>query len=235
MQITSEYLSQLDATMPVGRRLLVSELSHVVRFRNGRIDRVLEPGRHRMRRRSDRVRVFPAGEQVMVVPGQEILTSDGATVRATSSVVTEVCDAIALARHGHFHQALYLQVQLAMRAAVAARALEALLAARGELDSELTAALRPYVEALGLTLHGVAVRDLVVPGELKRAVTEVLTAKLAGQATLERARGETAALRSLANAARMAEETPALLQLRLLQQMETTSGNTYMVDTGRGR
>jgi len=46
---------------------------------------------------------------------------------------------------------------------------------------------------------------------------------------LERARGETAALRSLANAASMLEDKPALLQLRMLHQLETTSGNTVVL------
>lgn len=36
-------------------RMLVSELEHVVLLRDGRITRVLEPGRHRLRRRRDRL------------------------------------------------------------------------------------------------------------------------------------------------------------------------------------
>jgi len=48
-------------------------------------------------------------------------------------------------------------------------------------------------------------------------------------AQLERARGETAALRNLANAARLANDTPALLKLRLLQALEQSSGNTFFI------
>jgi hypothetical protein len=51
------------------------------------------------------------------------------------------------------------------------------------------------------------------PAELKRAFGEVLKAKQEGQAALERARGESAALRNLANAARVLEGNPALSQL----------------------
>lgn len=223
--------TNVDGTLNVRRRFLVNELHHVVLIRKGRITRVLEPGLHRMRPRTDLVRVFPAGEQVLIVAGQEVLTSDAATVRATVSVVTEVGDPLLLARRGNYQQAFYLQVQLAVRAAIASRSLEEVLEVRDALDGELTEAVREHVESLGLVLRSVAVRDLVVPGELKRAVTEMLTARLAGQATLERARGETAALRSLANAARLAEQTPTLISLRLLQQMETTTGNTFVIDT----
>ncbi|GAA2674564.1 MULTISPECIES: SPFH domain-containing protein [Actinosynnema] len=55
---------------------------------------------------------------------------------------------------------------------------------------------------------------------LRAAIAEI-TARAEGRAALERARGETAALRSLLNAARLAEEHPVLLQLRSLQNAQT--------------
>ena len=58
---------------------------------------------------------------------------------------------------------------------------------------------------------------------------EVLVARAHGIAALERARGETAALRNLANAARMAADNPALIQLRLLQQLEASTGHTVVL------
>jgi regulator of protease activity HflC (stomatin/prohibitin superfamily) len=57
----------------------------------------------------------------------------------------------------------------------------------------------------------------------------VVLAQKEGQAALERARGETAALRNLANAARMVNENPSLIQLRLLQQLGTSTGNTIIL------
>ena len=59
----------------------------------------------------------------------------------------------------------------------------------------------------------------MVPGELKRAFAGIVAARREGEAALERARGETAALRSLANAGRLIEDNPGLLQLRILQQL----------------
>ncbi|MCA1706792.1 MAG: hypothetical protein LC808_27445 [Actinobacteria bacterium] len=56
-------------------------------------------------------------------------------------------------------------------------------------------------------------------------------ARAEGLAALERARGETAALRNLANAARLCADNPALLQLRLLQQLSTGSGHTVVIGT----
>jgi len=49
-----------------------------------------------------------------------------------------------------------------------------------------------------------------------------------GQAALERARGETAALRSLANAGRAMDDNPNLVQLPAWQALADSSGNTLV-------
>jgi hypothetical protein len=69
----------------------------------------------------------------------------------------------------------------------------------------------------------------MVPGDLKRVFAGVVAARKEGEASLERVRAETAALRNLANAGRLVEENPGLLQLRMLQQVGGSSGNTVML------
>ena len=88
------------------------------------------------------------------------------------------------------------------------------------------------IDALGITIEQLELKDIVLPAELKRAQAEVLVARAQGLAALERARGETAALRNLANAARLVADNPALLDLRLLQQLATTSGHTVVIGSG---
>ena len=62
-------------------------------------------------------------------------------------------------------------------------------------------------------------RDVVLPGDLRRLLTGVEKARREGQAALERAHAEHAALRALANAARMLRNNPELQNLRLLQAL----------------
>jgi hypothetical protein len=69
--------------------------------------------------------------------------------------------------------------------------------------------------------------------ELKKILAEVVRAKQEGLAALERARGESAALRNLANAARLLENNPGLQNLRLLQSM-TGAGNTFVMGVPTG-
>jgi len=65
---------------------------------------------------------------------------------------------------------------------------------------------------------------LILPAETRRLVTEVERARREAQAALERARGEQAALRSLANAARMLRNNPELHTLRVLQALNPIPG-----------
>jgi regulator of protease activity HflC (stomatin/prohibitin superfamily) len=86
--------------------------------------------------------------------------------------------------------------------------------------------------ALGIELFDIDVRDVMLPGDLRAAFAEVLRARAEGRAALERARGESAALRNLANAARLLDANPALMNLRLLQtiaQDAAVPGSTRFV------
>lgn len=228
---------QLDSTGLWSRRVVVDEGEHVVLVTDGRIERVLDTGVHRLRLRRGRARLvrLPAIEQIVTVPGQEMLTADGAGVRATVVAGVTITDPTVVVRNGGWFDQFYLRVQLAVRSLISSRSLADVLADRHGMDDELAVAISASASDLGLRFGTAAVRDLVVPGELRRAVGEVVAARLAGQAALERARGETAALRAMANAARVITDNPALIQLRLLQQMEQGTGNTYVIDAATDR
>jgi hypothetical protein len=63
------------------------------------------------------------------------------------------------------------------------------------------------------------VKDVILPPELRSAYAELVTSRTRGQAQLEAARAETAALRSLANGAKLLDEHPALARVRLVQAL----------------
>ena len=91
--------------------------------------------------------------------------------------------------------------------------------------------MQPEGAKLGINILVVEVKDVMFPAELKRAFADVLKAKQEGQAALERARGESAALRNLANAARLIEGQPALTTLRFLQTLEASkAGQTFVMN-----
>jgi regulator of protease activity HflC (stomatin/prohibitin superfamily) len=108
---------------------------------------------------------------------------------------------------------------------------DALLAQRVNIAAQLLERVQPQTAAVGVTVRAVEVKDVMLPGDLKRAFAEVLKAKQEGQAALERARGESAALRNLANAARVLEGNPALMNLRVLQSLSAAqnAGSTLVL------
>jgi regulator of protease activity HflC (stomatin/prohibitin superfamily) len=212
----------------VGRRVVVQQWQRAVMFRRGALVGVLEPGAHRRWQRGYALRTVDVRPWVLTVPTQEVPTADGVTVKVTvvgrvrvdnpAALVTATQDATA---------EIYLAVQIAVREVIARTTVDELLVGRGDA-AQLTASLRG-AEDTGLAVESLEVKDIVLPTELKRAQAEVLLARAEGLAALERARGETASLRSLANAARLAADNPALLQLRLLQQLGNSTGHTVVV------
>jgi regulator of protease activity HflC (stomatin/prohibitin superfamily) len=119
---------------------------------------------------------------------------------------------------------LYHAVQIALRDAIGGQELDAIIDRKTDLSAALVARVQPLAERLGLALDGVHVKDIVVGGDLRKVFTETLTARQQSLVVLEKARAEAAAIRTLANAARVFETHPALLQLKFLQAIEKADG-----------
>ena len=92
-------------------------------------------------------------------------------------------------------------------------------AVRRTLGDSVTLASREVALRVGLDVLEVVVKDVILPVELRSAYAELVTAKTRGLAQLEAARAETAALRSLANGAKLLDEHPALARQRLVQAL----------------
>lgn len=189
-----------------------------VEFVDGTPVRVLESGRHRRARRAT-YREVDLREQLLAVSPQEILTVDGVQVRVSAAVRWTVADPIAwLERAADPLGLVYLATQVALRDAVAGLTLDSVSQRGSGLDAAtLTAAVNAAGQPLGLSVREVVVKDVILPGEVRAATLELATARQRGAAQLEMARAETAALRSLANGAKLLDDHPALARMRLVQ------------------
>jgi regulator of protease activity HflC (stomatin/prohibitin superfamily) len=220
-----------DGAVRRGRAVTVGEWQRALLFRHGQLKRLLEPGRHRFWEGGLATSLIDLRPWVLTLPVQEIPTADGVPVKVTVAGQAKVAEPVAYVTSTRDpDQFLYLAVQVALRDLVAGLQFDEVLAARGSLGERLTAAVTG-LDRIGVAVEQLTIKDIMLPGELKKAQAEVLVARAQGIAALERARGETAALRSLANAARLAAGNPALLQLRLLQQLATSAGHTVIFGT----
>ena len=125
-------------------------------------------------------------------------------------------------------QALYRQAQLALRAVVGTRELDALLAGKDAVSRELLEILRSEAAALGLEVKAAGIRDIILPGEMKEILNRVTEARKAAEAALVTRREETAAMRSQANTAKIFESSPTLMRLRELEVLEKVTAKANL-------
>jgi len=200
------------------------EAGHVgLLFRDGLLEATLAPGAYALWKGVARAKVVPVDlrEQVVDVSGQEIMTADKVTLRMNSVVTFKVADArLAVTTVEDHRQALYREAQLALRAVVGARPLEALLGEKDAVARDLDGALRERVAAIGLEVVSLGIRDVMLPGEMKELMNKVIEAQKAAEAALITRREETAAMRSQANTARLMEQNPTLMRLREIEALE---------------
>jgi len=211
-------------------RLTIFEYERGVRFRRGRFSGLLEPGVHWVGGILTRIQKVDVRPTRVAVANQEVLTADGVAVKGSLMATYQVtAPDRAILASDDFRAAVYSELQLALRQAISATGVEDLLQQRSAMPARLKAIAAEPVALFGVELHDVSMRDLTFPGELKKIFAQVVKARQEGLAALERARGETAALRSLANAAQMIERSPSLVHLRLLQVLAQQPGNTLVL------
>ncbi len=173
--------------------------------------------------------------QNMEVNGQDILTKDRVGLRVNLSATWQVKDAKRvseeLADHADF---LYRELQLALRTIVSTQTLDELLADKNKLNSQIMEIVIAKVAEYGIELKNLGARDIVLPGEMKAILTQVVEAEKVAEANLIRRREETQATRSLHNTAKVMEGNPVLLRLKELEVLEkiTSQINTLNVYGG---
>ena len=201
-------------------------------FRHGKFVRVLAPGRHVIWGAGQQVRLVETQLRQLIVQSQEISTRDKASVKVSAIAHYRVVDGLKFISEAQVpEQVLYAAVQMAVREIIGAESADRLLESKSHYGSQLKLLVNEVAEQLGLRVESIDIRDIILSGDLKKAYAGVLYAKKEALAGLEKARGEAAALRTLANGARLFESNPQLLKLRYLQLLEDTraTGNSTLV------
>ena len=217
------------------RVVTVHDYERGLRYRSGRFTGLVDPGAHVVIRPLNEVRVIDGRPGFLLVQGQEVLTADGVAVKVSLAARYVVGDPVAAVTNDQdFLRALHVELQLGLRDALSAGSVEEVLASRAKIGPAVMERTASSLARIGIELLAVEVRDIMVPGELKRLLAGVVAARKEGEVSLERVRGETAALRSLANAGRLVEDNPGVLQLRMLQQLGGSTGNTVVLSMPDG-
>lgn len=209
--------------------------SHVgVLFQNGRYIDTLEAGLYAFWRHTADAKIAEVDmrETMIDVGGQDIMTADKVTLRLNAVIGYRVVDAgRSVTASDNARQALYREVQLALRATVGARELDALLSDKDVIGDEVAEQIRIRTAELGLEVTSAGVRDIILPGDMKDLMNKVTEAKKAAEANLIARREETAAMRSQVNTAKLLESNATLMRIRELEVLETiaTKSNLQVV------
>ncbi|WP_230130254.1 slipin family protein [Bacillus sp. CECT 9360] len=207
-----------------------------VRFHNGTFKDVVGPGRYTYLTSSTRLEVFDMRPAVLQINGQELLSADHVGVKISLAVTYKVTDPqTLLSEYKDYDEYLYTTIQFKLREAISSMEMDEILNKRQSINEKVKELLINDVSLSGLSIRSVDLKDIMLSADLKKAFAEVIKVKKEALASLEKARGETATLRSLANAAKLIENNPELARLRLIQTIESSQGNTFVIDTGQNK
>jgi regulator of protease activity HflC (stomatin/prohibitin superfamily) len=204
-------------------------------YRYGRFHRQVGPGKYWIFRYAAHLTILDLRRTLTVVPGQEILSADKVPVKISITCAFEITDpTTAVHAVDDYQMHLHTSIQLAIRDELSETDVENFLEQKQIVSEKCFARVQSDAQKFGIKVISVDIRDIMFPGDLKKTFAEVVRAQTESKAAIERARGETAALRSLANAAKMMKDNPQLLELRTLQAIESFSpgsGHTIVFGT----
>ena len=190
---------------------------------DGKVERLLTAGSYAFWKfnRNVSVEQVDLRLQALEVTGQEILTRDKVALRLNLSATWRYTDVLkAFKELSKPAEHLYRELQFGLRAAVGTRSLDELLENKTVIDEVVIAQVTAKLAGYGLQLEGVGVKDIVLPGEMKTILAQVVEAGKAAEANVIRRREETAATRSLLNTAKVMEGNPVALRMKELETLE---------------
>ncbi|HMQ59693.1 MAG TPA: slipin family protein [Flavilitoribacter sp.] len=208
---------------PFVRSFIVEPYEKGLLFINRQLDRVLEPGTYHFWKNGEPVQVVKSDmrQLQLEVSGQELLTRDKAALRINFHAQYKMLDFVkAYSEARDYDKQLYLALQLALREFVGELTLDELLERKGSVGAKVLEAVRPAAEKLGVEVVSCGIRDIILPGEIKEIMNQVLVAEKKAQANIITRREETASTRSLLNTAKLMEENAMLFKLKEMEYVE---------------
>jgi len=169
------------------------------------------------------------------VTGHEILTKDRVSIRVNLMATYRVTDPErAVTAVKDFDEALHRAIALAFRKTLGALTLDQLLAEKGVVDKSAGAAVRAEMAGIGIELGEIALKDVILPGEMRDILNRVVAAEKEAEANVIRRREETNATRALLNTAKVMADNPVMLRLKELEALEIIAGKVERLTVHNG-
>ncbi|XP_046453926.1 band 7 protein AGAP004871-like isoform X3 [Daphnia pulex] len=158
------------------------------------------------------------------VPPQEILSRDSVTVAVDAVVYYRVQNpTIAVSNVENFSHSTRLLAATTLRNVLGTKNLAEILSERETISHTMQSSLDEATDPWGVKVERVEIKDVRLPVQLQRAMAAEAEAAREARAKVIAAEGEQKASRALRDAAEVIAESPAALQLRYLQTLNTIS------------
>lgn len=228
--------------VPFVRSVSVESFEKAILFIDGKFVEVLQPGIYYWWKNAIAVHVgkIDTRQQQLEINGQEILTRDKAALRINAWAQYKVVDIEkALLQNKEYEKQLYVAFQLVLREYIAGLGFDELLEKKETITPFILQQVKEKAQALGVEVTGFGIRDIILPGDVKEIMNQVLVAEKKAQANTIMRREETASTRSLLNTAKLMEENAMLWKLKEMEYVEkiadkisniSVSGNGVLIE-----
>src|SRR3990170_4402351 len=159
------------------RNVSVESYEKAVLFIDGKFDKVLESGVYYWWKNNIAVHIARVDmrQQQLEVNGQEILTKDKAALRINAWAQYKVADIEkAVLENKEYDKQLYVAFQLALREYVAGYSFDELLEKKESIAPFVLQQVKEKAAALGIAVNGFGIRDIILPGDVKEIMNQVL-------------------------------------------------------------
>jgi len=155
------------------------------------------------------------------ITGQELLTADKVTLHCNITMHYKVTDGMRYLTAVDIPTGyLYKQLQFATREHLGSMTIDEILEKQDTLSTDVLEKFHTICLDIGVEVHGVYIKDIILPGEMRDIFNQVIEATKRAEANNIQRREETAATRSLLNTAKLMNDNPALARLKELEALE---------------
>lgn len=223
--------------VPYIRVCKVDSFEKGILFVDNKMSRILDPGEYYFWKNAREISVSKVDlrQLQLEISGQEILTRDKASLRISFYAQYKVVDINkALIENKEYEKQLYILMQLALREFIGTLSLDELLEKKESISAYVLAALKDKAYNLGVEVRDCGVRDIILPGEVKEIMNQVLVAQKKAEANVIMRREETASTRSLLNTAKLMEENSMLFKLKEMEYVEKIADKINSISLSGG-
>ena len=204
----------------------ISEYERGVKFTCGKYTKTMLPGWRLVFPIFQSYKKIDIRTKVIDVPEQEVITKDNVSVKINAVIYYNIFDsAKAILEVEDFHYAVSQLAQTTMRNSVGSVTLDELLSCREKISTTICEIVDKASDEWGVKVINVELKDVSLPGEIKRVIAKVAEAEREKQAVITKAEGELEASKNLADAATTLSQAPGALHLRTLATINDVSSD----------